>query len=384
MEGKKIGSLPVIILLISLLVVSVLFYKLAFAYYQARYTEGAHAAVNRSTISGYAVGNCVHCHDPHASTAYDFGLFYSNNPTSQDDNFCFQCHKDSGLQIDGITNYTYSKNFGGGTADSNFNSIYEAFNPPAGANPSSHNLADVQTHAIGRSIGFTSDTNACVVCHDPHRAQDNHPVASTGKGGVYTAVSLPLHHKTFPRNLNLWGDEDLATSGFSERMIEYTTEYRAPYYKGGTNREPANDAIEDGSNLPNFNKFCLNNCHNATGVSSTEHGNLTKIDWGVAGNQHGRNHYDQGNGTTKAPYGDDTFNYVLACTDCHEPHGSPNEWLLRTCVNGKDNISVPGPGRWLDFCTACHIIIPHHGSWDTTTNCYLNGVCHEHLGATDF
>jgi len=82
-----------------LLVVSVLFYKLALGYYEAKYTEGAHADyVNRSDISGYAVGNCVHCHEQKASIGGaepaptggpdKFLLFAPNNPTSQTANFC--------------------------------------------------------------------------------------------------------------------------------------------------------------------------------------------------------------------------------------------------------------------------------------------------------
>jgi hypothetical protein len=256
-----------------------------------------------------------------------------------------------------VTNYTYSKNFGGGTAT--FTSIYDAFNPPSGATPSSHNLADVLNHAVGRDIGFTSNTNACLVCHDQHLAQQNYPVVLSGLGGVKTAIRRPLDYTTSPTNL--WGDED-ATSGSNERMLDYTNKYQAPYYVGGSNYEPANDGTADGSNLPNLFNFCMNNCHTTSGVSSTEHGTLAQIDWGTSGDMHGRNNNsDDGYGYTIAPYtGGESQNYVLACTDCHEPHGSENEWLLRTTVNGKDNISIPDfdddRTAWYEFCTACHVL----------------------------
>ena len=286
-------------------------------------------------------------------------LFASNeNPSSQTDNICFQCHKGSGsLQVGGITNNTYSKNFGGGTAT--LTTIYDAFNPATGATPSSHNLADVLNHAVGRGIGFTSDTNACLVCHDQHLAQQNYPVTLSGLGGVKTAIRRPLDYASPPTNL--WGDEDNATSGFNERMLDYTANYQAPYYLGGTTYEPANDSTADGSNLPNFFNFCMNQCHTRTDVYSTERtATLTQIDWGTAGDQHGKRHDDGGMGDTLAPYGDNSKNYVLACTDCHEPHGSENEWILRTCVNGKDGITIPptGKGKWYDFCTACHEFDP--------------------------
>jgi predicted CXXCH cytochrome family protein len=76
----------------------------------------------------------------------------------------------------------------------------------------------------------------------------------------------------------------------------------------------------------------------------------------------GGRHYTGGDdvgGELKAPYtADENGNgdYVLSCTDCHEPHGSPNEYLLRTCVNGKDDCTISVNGQWYHFCTACHII----------------------------
>lgn len=142
-------------------------------------------------------------------------------------------------------------------------------------------------------------------------------------------------HLTMPVSRGTFGEMNDSTGGYNERMIDYTGKYTAPYYKGGTNHEPANNSTDDGSNLPNFFNSCMNNCHARSDVYSTERsGNLTKIDWGNSGNQHGKKHADGGLGTTKAPYTDPSYNYVMACTDCHEPHGSPNEWLLRTCVNG--------------------------------------------------
>ena len=84
-----------------------------------------------------------------------------------------------------------------------------------------------------------------------------------------------------------------------------------------------------------------------------------------------------------APYEDpdEDYNYVLSCTDCHEPHGSTNEWLLRTCVNGKDNITMEWAGDWWDFCTACHVLTTptytyHAKKWEAySPKC---PVCHEH------
>jgi hypothetical protein len=378
------GKVLTFVLLMPLLVLSAFFYKLALGFYAAKYTESAHgiyASRQEPKDFGYVIGNCVHCHEQHASIGgptagpYQFLLFYPNNSSSQNDNFCFQCHKGAGsVQVGGIINYTYSKNFGGGVQT--FTTIYDAFNSLAGTS-SSHNLSDVLSHAVKRNIGFTDNNNSCIVCHNPHNAQRNYPVTLSVIGGVKTAIRRLADYVS--QNTNLWGDEDLAHSGFNERMIDYTNRYQAPYYKGGSTYEPGNNNTDDGSNLPNLVNFCVNQCHTRKDVYSTERSkNLTEIEWEATGDQHGRNSDPSGLGFTVAPYTNINFNYVLSCTDCHEPHGSPNEWLLRTCVNGTDNISVPGPNQWLNFCTACHSVTQHYSPWGPTTDCFQNGVCHHH------
>ena len=142
--------------------------------------------------------------------------------------------------------------------------------------------------------------------------------------------------------------------------------YQAPYFGDKTDPdweisyEPSgDDSPSDGSNLPNIITFCLD-CHSHQIPTSGQPDDLVIIDWGASGDQHGLRHGDGGMGDTLPPYGDNSRNYVLSCMDCHEPHGSGNEWLLRTCVNGKDNISIPltGKGKWYDFCTACHVFDP--------------------------
>ncbi len=387
MEGKKIGSFPVIILLILLLAGSVLFYKLAFGWYPAKYTKSAHGNyANRSTISsiGYAVGHCAHCHEQHASiegassSTDKFGLFAPNNQDSQDDNFCFQCHCNpvDSVQVDGITNYSYSKTFGGGSSDTP-NNIEDAFafGLPFGAadSGSSHNLKNVQDWITGKA-GFTSNNNPCTACHNPHTAQKNSPVVYTGRGGVKTTLREDTGTGYVDRPTNLWGDENYATTG---GLYELTSDqpggYQAPYRVGETTTyEPAGDQTADGSNMPGYAYFCTR-CHQYV-LGSAEHVPLRVINWLGGGDRHGQvDGDDVSKGYTKAPYDTESANYILACTDCHEPHGSPNEWLLRTCVNGKDNIIIPyNSNRWYEFCTACHVLTSHHGP---TTQCK---GCHSH------
>lgn len=65
-------------------------------------------------------------------------------------------------------------------------------------------------------------------------------------------------------------------------------------------------------------------------------------------------------GAIKTPYEAANYaNFILNCTDCHEPHGSWRPYLLRTTVDGKWNNDIPGgpgPKPWWSklFCNTCH------------------------------
>jgi len=248
---------------------------------------------------------------------------------------------------------------------------------------------------------MTANTNACIACHDAHYSQKNHdPYPSPPQ--YKTAIRKPndpSSEQNRPRNL--WGDEANSDAG-DEIMSEYTAGYQAPYRVGNATYEPAGDLIQDGSNLPNFVGFC-NTCHaNAIPNGRTDANvgsrNLYTSKWGPEGNVHGKKAgapSATNGGHLTDPYSQpDAYNYVLSCTDCHETHGSPNPFLLRTCVNGKDGITVSissGHTDWnylnfYEFCSACHNIAIGAGTthgWitesnKTTTDCMMNGACHTH------
>jgi cytochrome c1 len=399
---SKTQFLPTTILIVVGVLVWVFTPGHVIAYYEATYAESAHGnndpppgyGVNRSE-AGHDIGDCANCHDTFDDSICGVNplmLFEIDDPDSQTDNFCFQCHKSDGAAQQ-VTNYTYSTNFGGGTAT--FATIYDAFNPTTGAIPSSHNLKDIQDWMTDK-VGFTSDSNPCVVCHNPHTAQDNHPVNLSGRGGVNTAIRKVLDYQD--RNSNLWGDEDYTTSGYYERIKDLadatSTSYMAPYYGSGPwdpedgPFEPANDTFSDGSNLPNFATFCWD-CHRYNVIYSTDQGrSLRPVNWTTSDTEPGHRNVHglytfsprhNGVGSLKPPY-NDTTNYVLSCTDCHEPHGSPNEYLLRTSVNGTDNIQIPVSGYYAEFCAACHYINADH-ILHTSDNC--GGTCHNHDSSKD-
>ena len=422
--------------LILFLFLSSLLYQLAFGYRLPKYTESAHGnishGVNRTGLKtpinfGYSAGNCAHCHEQHSviggtepapsgDAPNNYLLFAEPNVTSQDINFCFQCHKGAGSVQDGgipYPNDDYGSQFGGGTANST--NIKDAFyfgKPLRTWNDgSSHNLMKLTNWWKNRSGGnwITANTNACIVCHDAHYSQKNHDPYPTLPPNTYkTAIRKPndpSSEQNRPRNL--WGDEANSDAGY-EIMSEYTTGYQAPYRAGKTTYEPAGDNTTDGTNLPNFVTFC-NTCHSNAIPNGKTDANVGSRDlydakWGPQGNVHGKkagSPSTTNGGHLIAPYTQpNAYNYVLSCTDCHEPHGSPNPFLLRTSVNGKDGITVSissGHTDWnylnfYDFCSACHSIAIGAGTlhgWitesnKTTTDCMMNGACHTHSNTNFF
>ena len=391
----------------------------------------------------YGQGNCAHCHEQHASiggaepapnspAGPDYYLLFMKlwvQPV-QSNLFCFGCHTlESGDCGTGRTcqsswqrtNYSYSYWFGGDTSLICPNSIYKSFQfvgsngvsqpnfnccpPCSGASTSvgtSHYIYDIGFFMLGK-WGFSSTgayLNPCDVCHNPHRAKRNYP------------CSRPSAHANL-LTWDVWGDD----SGTTIERTDYATNYnylapcRYPH-------NPASDTCEsgcepgptgpcDGSNLTSYAYVCLD-CHGiGNTIYSTRLGrNLTQINWGAGGDAHGFGpRFSTGlcNGTFPPcttsrycdpigfgcllnPYQSNTgvfykANYVLNCTDCHEPHGSPNEFLLRSTVNGVSTLSqclnsitlafgTPSSGQttsgcWLFFCKACHYVNPNESSHGT-------------------
>ncbi len=190
--------------------------------------------------------------------------------------------------------------------------------------------------------------NPCCACHDPHRATKEYP------------CSLPSDHAESTREV--WGDDD------DENMDDYVGTgriYEPPYKVGMVETEWAYATA-----APDYNTLCLE-CHQYQ-QTSKEHGTVKAINWGPWGDKHGKGSANPG--VLNDPYEDlDRGKYVLCCTDCHEPHGSRNESLLRTAVNGTPGIEVSWAGDTQDFCKACHFD-PHTTSACTAAECHGHGT----------
>ena len=375
------------------------------AAFAGAYLDSAHGdatnGVDRNSISslGYAIGNCAHCHEQHASIEGtepapvkpgpdNYALFY-NNFVNQTDGLCYQCHTD-GI----ITNYSYSYRAGGWTASAVYmDDIQEMFtftnSTPLTNFPTSHNLSDILTFIQTQAWGYTANSNPCSACHNPHAAQGDplnslNPKTAAARGAplyqpIPAPLALPSEHTNSP--WQLWGDDWDGTnggvqSGVRERMTNYAPggAYQDPYIyntapPAPTQRyEPDSSlALQNGSNLTDTVTFCLS-CHSNI-VNSSNLGNLTAINW--ATDVHGAGLARDGNhnkGSINGPYTEASgTNYILSCLDCHEPHGSPNTYLLRPEVNGAQ-VTPPNPlaaqvitannstNNWATFCNACHTV----------------------------
>ncbi len=364
-----------IILIVLLIAVSFLHVRVVYA---GVYLNSAHGnstyGVDRNAAgfpNDYPDGHCAHCHEQHASIGgsqptpagsgpSNYTLF-KENYVNQSASFCFECHKDVGsYQMGGsIVNRSYSYRAGGWSADT-VNDVLESFS--FSSPDSSHSLDNIKTFINSKSWGYTANSNPCNACHNPHAAQGdpaNVPNSAKSSGTRGYPVSRPSQHSTDNNSWGLWGD------GAGEKMSDYTSFYQAPYRFNSTSAyEPDGSATADASQLTDYVTFCTD-CHNNSNIiSSTALGrNLYTFNWSIE--KHGGGTANDACVDIFDPYFTDgnCGSYVLACTDCHEPHGSPNVFLIRKVVNGGvvtvDSGTGTGPGgslnkEWVYLCQNCH------------------------------
>jgi hypothetical protein len=161
-------------------------------------------------------------------------------------------------------------------------------------------------------------------------------------------------------------------------MNDYTTGYQAPYrYNSTITYEPDGSSTQNGSNLTDFVTFCTDCHNNSNTISSTPLGrNLNTFSWNTE--KHGGGTADDGCPEIRSPYQTaQCGNYVLSCTDCHEPHGSPNIFLIRKLVNGAEVTVDSGTGQgpegknnteWIFLCRRCHDGLLENDTPDTHTH----------------
>ncbi|GBE34706.1 doubled CXXCH motif [bacterium BMS3Bbin06] len=204
----------------------------------------------------------------------------------------------------------------------------------------SGNLVPLENSSIGSDLQPlpSSFQGTCLNCHWPHGVRDDNP-----PGQFYPNMT-----------------------------VEQTVEQK----------DTNNMAVLDTSQSPSYpvpsdsNDLCLT-CHDTQVYSSTEGRNLDVINWTVV--QHGT---VAASGTSRGdlenPYlaysNGYSNNLVLACTDCHTPHGSGNIFLIRDTINSQ-SVSVTTAGYWYGICDACHKI-----NSGMRHPAYPNGSCSGMMG----
>lgn len=328
-------------------------------------------------------GDCTHCHDTFDSDVCgvnDFMLFNINY-------FCVSCHKhpDVSSQVEMPFQGCYTYKFGGDTTitcPSHITSAFLFVDQTGGTGQpvmncesnkgSAHYLEDIKDFLQNR-WGFSDtleDINPCEACHNPHKAQQHdYPVGSNGT----SPISLPSTHDS---DWTVYGAEA------TERMDSYagTQVYLAPYYynKWGLGKyEPDGADQQYGTNMPDYVTLCTD-CHNESNdIWCTRLGRyLHKFSWDTE--KHGRAAASDDASYTDLwdPYYDEqSGSYVLSCTDCHEPHGAPNPFLIRPRVNDR-TASIPGGrGEWTDLCENCHMHRGHDNPGGPHYKILQQGYC---------
>lgn len=353
------------------------------------YLSSAHGGGNGSNgaqrgvmvTNGYAAGNCAHCHEQHASLGgaeptppaatgkQGYELFDANH-TSQTVNFCYHCH-DSTTTVsqNSIINHSYSYRAGGYTGGGGLpDDIKEEFSL-SGGQTSVHQLGlkaspDDILLAISTRWNYSTNSNPCGACHNPHAAQRDN------KGGTRGyPVARPSLHSTDNNSWGIWGDTS------AERMNNYSTLYKNPYDWNSTSTyEPDSAATQNnGTTVTDHVTFCQD-CHSiAGGLSSTVVGdhnvtgnpntaqNTIVVNWATS-DKHGLTSSDGALSmfaTGANMYSTTVGQNVLSCTDCHEPHGSQNKFLIRQAVMGGlyNTTAIAFGGNANDFgllCRECH------------------------------
>ena len=345
----------------------------------ADYADSAHGddtlGVNRSGID-HPIGDCTHCHDTFDDSICGVNqrMLFNAEFVNQKSGVCMKCHQEAASHQEGgiLNNYDYSRVRGGETTKDCPASIrkhfwflkYDTRLPrnycdTVNQTGSAHDLKNIRAYMKNKWGwgGVNQEVNPCGTCHNPHKATKDYP------------CSLPSSHSG---TWEIWGDDP---AGSGEKMADYlgAGEIYQPPYKIPEGEEPEYE--RDADTQPNYVEFCLE-CHQYE-QSSEEHGTIIAIDWAsnASNTRHGKGaaqwlRY----GPLKPPYDEINLGkYVLCCTDCHEPHGSRNERLLRTTVNGVSGIKLDTIFVWRDLCESCHS--EQHGHFSTGS---CGWGCHGH------
>jgi predicted CXXCH cytochrome family protein len=342
------------------------------------------------------------------------------------DQFCYNCHTQGKVMNDAISN---NRTGGYVSADD----IEEAFNKSV-----KHNLG------TSFEVGGNTFTLQCTTCHNPHVATGQYWDAEYDLTPITRPdFSDPINN---PRAMGTeaWGDES------GEKMDDFAAQGSGSggwYYsvaRGGVivwDQAAVYQPPKDGSGwdyefygdvLPDYTTLCLD-CHThrmsagnppvnwGQGIACTDNSVDPPNQRIECGAQHGLGSANKPNywggdagffGSSGNPdpifnepnvtrgrgaghfmrwpydsaYRSAGINFVMACTDCHEAHGSNRGGIVRERFNVNANGDCgtggnPNPdgencsdgGNWNSYCNACHY---YYGGQHAGMSCG-NASCHE-------
>jgi hypothetical protein len=307
-------------------------------------------------------------------------MLFNAGFVNQKSGVCMKCHQEVASHQDGgVLNYDYSVVRGGESKDcpasirkqfwfikydTRLPRIHCDLTEPVG---SAHDLKDIRAYMKNKWGwgGINTEVNPCGTCHNPHKATKEYP------------CSLPSSHGN---TWDVWGNES------NEKMAEYADSLDGVYQP--PNKVGGGTEWTDADQAPDYNTLCMD-CHSGS-MTSTRWGALDSLGWFEVSSSYGNRHGARPRGTTgnrgtlKSPYdNDEGTNYILMCTDCHEPHGSGNYMLLRTSANGTGNLTIPSTGAtaedWMTWCEACHTMTWRESHMQSPFGFPCNNSeCHHH------
>ncbi|MDH3974831.1 MAG: hypothetical protein OEV42_11180 [Deltaproteobacteria bacterium] len=360
---------------------------------------------------------CSDCHDVHGTV----------NPamtTANQETLCYECHTEGGVVNDAIAN---NRTGGYKSADD----IQEAFSKS-------------EIHNLGTSFsnGGKTYTLECISCHNVHLVTGKYWDAEQN----LSPITRPSNRNEVwgddaTEKMDYYAQTGgYGTGGFYRKIAEgYTLGSGGlPFDQGGVYQPPKDGSgmtgFEfDGDVLPAYSAFCLD-CHServsavnppinwGQGIGCTDnsvdppnqrvecgarHGfgiagtpfNMNESDplassfWGDGGSPDAlfkMNEVSRGRGGghfMRWPFDSAErnagINFVMACTDCHEAHGSNRGSMIRERFQVNKNGACgsgtsPGEnctdgGNWNSFCNACHYF---YGGHHAGMSCG-NASCHE-------
>lgn len=122
--------------------------------------------------SGYATGNCGHCHDQHASRDSATHTAYNVLRGLEEENLCFDCH--DGTPADDI-NAQFLKTYRHPVPDAAYDNL--------------HTVSKLEMDTASQGSAFRSPYRhaECSDCHNPHEAKKGNHVAYSG--GTVSSIS---------------------------------------------------------------------------------------------------------------------------------------------------------------------------------------------------